>query len=117
MVNRTLFLSAAACTLAHIAGIAMMPGTPAYTALLLTACATSLWNHGATSGLARSADRIVMFVGAPVTAIIHPYLSTWVTLGAVASSYGIAKITGRNAPHVVAHLLITALNLRILGLY
>lgn len=58
-----------------------------------------------------------MVIGVPITAILHPHPEAWMTLAALSVSYGIAKATNTLLPHIAAHLLITALNLRILGVY
>lgn len=58
-----------------------------------------------------------MVVGVPLTAVLDPRVATWLTLAALSVSYAAAKCTDTVAPHIVAHALITALNLRILGLY
>ncbi len=117
MVNRTLLASAVLCTTLHLCALIAAPPHPVYAAFLLTACATSIWNHGTTSTVARIADRAVMVAGVPLTAALHPRVATWPTLAALSVSYAAAKCTGTVAPHIVAHALITALNLGILGVY
>lgn len=117
MVNAVLFMSAVLCSAIHAVGIGVTAPHPAYALFLAAACATSLWNHRTTSMAARITDRTVMAIGIPVTAVYHPHPVTWATLAALSLSYAAAKATNRNAPHIIAHVLITALNLRILGLY
>ena len=116
MVNRPLFMSAVICTVAHATAVGMARPHPLYGLFLLTACATSLWNHGTTGAVARFADRAFMVASIPVTAFISPHPVTWLTLALLSVSYGAAKATGALAPHLAAHTLITALNLRILGI-
>lgn len=117
MVNRPLFMSAVICTVAHAIAVATAHPHPLYGLFLLTACTTSLWNHGMSSAVARFADRAFMVISVPITAMAHPHPVTWMTLALLSVSYGAAKATGTLTPHLVAHALITALNLRILGMY
>jgi hypothetical protein len=115
MVNPTLFVSAILCSALHSAAILWYQPPLPYTIFLASACATSMWNHGTTSTLAKWSDRAIMGIGLPVTFALAPTSALQALTVDIMLVYGLAKHRQSTPLHIVAHILITFINLQILA--
>lgn len=147
MANALLFRSSAAIAVVHAAALWwFQAGNALLTATIVLGVATSLWNHGVTSSLAKIADRAMMWVGFCID--LHlvwsvPDVAAWATCFATlvasallyfAAKWGLrlterrsSSVSGSVArawpvrvadlPHVLAHLSLTTTHVMLLEAY
>lgn len=115
MANATLFASSVVSGIIHWMALACFDRTPPLLKqIILVGIATSIWNHGTTSTLAKVADRVAMLVGFAVdvmfAVLLSNYFCMWLLCGAV-GFYFIAKQSCFDVYHVFAHLILTMAHL------
>ena len=109
MANKKLLYSSLVCSTAHLYAIMLYHTNVLYTSFLLLCLLTSILNHLLTSRIWLVADRIMISIGAVGTFFVAPYSCVVACI-----FYGAAKIGYLNWAHIVAHLLITAINISTL---
>ena len=109
MANKKLLYSSLICSVAHLYAIMLYHTNVLYTSFLLMCLLTSILNHWLTSRVWLVADRIMISLGAIGTFFVAPY-----SCAVACVFYGSAKIGGLTSAHIVAHLLITAINISTL---
>ena len=119
MANPVLLYTASVSTLFHLIGLLYANGNvPAWiVAYMMTGCATSIWNHGTTSELAKWSDRVAMWVGTAATYWNTVGQPTHYMIPPMIIAYFAAKYLGRTEPHIAAHAIITVINLKLLSGY
>lgn len=115
MVNVTLARSAIAVSFIHAVGFALFQPSGPYTLFLTAGCATSVWNHATTSEIAKWADRSAMGIGTVLTLLIAPTPFEQALMLLTVIAYAVAKQAQSTNTHMVAHALITFINLRIMA--
>jgi hypothetical protein len=86
----------------------------AYGGFLGISLGAALLNHGLTSDILKWTDRIVMTIGSGVTFYMAPTIILKIILCIVIFFYGLAKMFQNTTFHIIAHLLITIVNISIL---
>ena len=109
MANKKLLYSSLVCSFCHLYAIMLYHTNVLYTTFLLMCLLTSMLNHALTSRVWLVADRIMISLGAVGTFFVAPYSCTVACV-----LYWAAKIGGFTSAHIVAHLLITAINISTL---
>jgi hypothetical protein len=119
MANPVLLYSSAVVTLLHLIGVLYANGNaPAWiVAYMLTGCATSIWNHGTTSELAKWSDRGAMYFGTCATYWNTSHSRLYLALVPMIVAYVAAKRWALVEAHIAAHAIITLINLKILAEY
>jgi hypothetical protein len=115
MANQVLLISALCSSICHLYAFLQTTRLPSnyYSLFILLALGTSIWNHAATSEIAKWSDRVVMGCGTIITYTIAPVQATY-GMPIVISSYFGAKIFKHNIFHICAHATITAINMYII---
>lgn len=114
MVNIILTCTASLSTLIHLYTLYHYPTTISYSAFLCWCLFVSIMNHSTTSEFWKWADRCSMGVGFPLTYILCPSAGLKLLTIGIVPMYGLAKRGPGNTCHVVAHGLITYVNVGIL---
>jgi hypothetical protein len=109
MANKKLLYSSLIFSFFHLYAIMLYHTNVLYTSFLLMCLTTSILNHALTSRVWLVADRIMISIGAVGTFFVAPY-----SCAVACVFYGSAKIGDLNWAHIVAHLLITAINISTL---
>ena len=121
MSNSVLFVTSWVMLLAHALSMLVFGVPLPLEWVYLTACSTSIWNHGSTLGVALWCDRGMMAIGFAINVyfIVH-YLSneqkSWLVglTCAAGASYTGAKACGCVVLHGFAHMMVIACNVSIL---
>ena len=116
-MNRFLFYSSLVYGVFLIAALLVFPVSD-YTLVLviLAGILTSLWNHGSTSIVARTCDRMVMILGAGLVFAlcvqikhVNIRLLLLLLLLTTIGLYGATKLTDSTACHFTAHTVLTGI--------